>query len=924
MKKNLAFVVLAAGALLFSCTVKEEKVALHGDEIKFQSTIGDYAVKATDTAFEKGDKVGVSATAPVSVQNVALTWNGTGFEPATPIYWGADQAKDQKVTFTAYYPYSSAGSSSIQVNADQSTHALYTASDFMVAQVASAPADGAVNLVFDHALSQLLLVVDNQTEETIKEVYVGGVKGRASYSGSAITPTGEEGTIKACPVEYNRKSAWVLVIVPQTANPTLMITTESGKQYTYKTDAPVVFSSSKRRVAQVVINEESVATDFTGEVNNWTDDNDVNFGQGGHSGNEDAEGDGSLEDPFNVAAAFEVTKNLSWTSNTEFEQTEPYYVKGIVSKVQSPYSAKYGNAIFFISDDGSTDGQQFEAYQILYLENQVWVDGFGQIEEGDEVILYGPLMNYQGKQPETVAKKAYVYSINGKTTDDGGEPLTVHAGTAEDPFDIADAIQSVKSGKTGEFYVKGVISAIRFTYSAQYGTATFWMSDDGEANGVSEDLKTTTEPEKDFMCYSLYYFDNKAWVEGNKQIEVGDEVIICGNLTNYNGIYETASKAAYLYSLNGETSDEGSVDPGTDVTPAGTGTATDPFNVAAAIAKAVEAGETATEEEYYIKGIVSKASLSAQYKNADLDLVDVVGGDVFKAFRIKGFEGADITGNEPIKEGDVVVVCGHIVNYKSTTPETTQGGILVLWNDQTSFEGGVDPGTDVTPAGTGTATDPFNVAAAIAKAVEAGETATEEEYYIKGIVSKASLSAQYKNADLDLVDVVGGDVFKAFRIKGFEGADITGNEPIKEGDVVVVCGHIVNYKSTTPETTQGGVLVLWNDQTSFGEIPEPQPKEVIVATVAEFLAAEVSADQWYELTGTVKNIKSNVYGNFDLEDASGSVYVYGLTATQVASNDKSFANLEIAEGDNITIIGLRADYKGTAQVGGPAYLKSKN
>ena len=44
----------------------------------------------------------------------------------------------------------------------------------------------------------------------------------------------------------------------------------------------------------------------------------------------------------------------------------------------------------------------------------------------------------------------------------------------------------------------------------------------------------------------------------------------------------------------------------------------------------------------YIKGKVAAVSLSAQYKNGDLDLVDVEGGAVFKAFRIKGFGGADI------------------------------------------------------------------------------------------------------------------------------------------------------------------------------------------------------------------------------------------------------------------------------------------
>jgi phage gpG-like protein len=76
------------------------------------------------------------------------------------------------------------------------------------------------------------------------------------------------------------------------------------------------------------------------------------------------------------------------------------------------------------------------------------------------------------------------------------------------------------------------------------------------------------------------------------------------------------------------------------------------------------------------------------------------------------------------------------------------------------------------------------------------------------------------------------------------------------------------------------------------------------------------------LTGVVKNIQSEVYGNFDLEDATGSVYVYGLTATPVSTNDQSFSSIGIKEGDTITIMGTRTSYNGTPQVGGPAYYVS--
>lgn len=96
-----------------------------------------------------------------------------------------------------------------------------------------------------------------------------------------------------------------------------------------------------------------------------------------------------------------------------------------------------------------------------------------------------------------------------------------------------------------------------------------------------------------------------------------------------------------------------------------------------------------------------------------------------------------------------------------------------------------------------------------------------------------------------------------------------------------------------------------------------------VSTIADFLAVEESADVYYELTGTISNITNTTYGNFNLTDATGTVYVYGLTATFQTNNDKSFASLNLAEGDLITIRGTRASFGGGAQVNGPAYFVSK-
>ena len=86
---------------------------------------------------------------------------------------------------------------------------------------------------------------------------------------------------------------------------------------------------------------------------------------------------------------------------------------------------------------------------------------------------------------------------------------------------------------------------------------------------------------------------------------------------------------------------------------------------------------------------------------------------------------------------------------------------------------------------------------------------------------------------------------------------------------------------------------------------------IITATVAEFLAAPESQTQKYRLTGTISGTVNSTYGNFDLVDDTGSVYVYGLTATELgygATNDKSYSSLGLAAGDKITLIGYRGSY----------------
>ena len=100
--------------------------------------------------------------------------------------------------------------------------------------------------------------------------------------------------------------------------------------------------------------------------------------------------------------------------------------------------------------------------------------------------------------------------------------------------------------------------------------------------------------------------------------------------------------------------------------------------------------------------------------------------------------------------------------------------------------------------------------------------------------------------------------------------------------------------------------------------PDPQPGEVQTVTIAAFNAAAESNDVWYQLTGTIKNLKDgDQYGNFDLEDETGSVYVYGVLSEKGGAKKKFqelVAEKGIKEGDKLTIIGNRGSYNDKIEV----------
>lgn len=266
-----------------------------------------------------------------------------------------------------------------------------------------------------------------------------------------------------------------------------------------------------------------------------------------------------------------------------------------------------------------------------------------------------------------------------------------------------------------------------------------------------------------------------------------------------------------LPSINGGDSEEAE--------PTGTGTAADPFNVAAAVKYIDEGGDAATNK--YVKGkvvSVDAGSYDSNYGSLKYYISD--DGTTKNQFRVyNGYAGPNRTkfsGEDALKAGDEVVICGSLTIVNGTK-EFTTGNYVISLNGQPI--GGGDTPTTGEAKGTGTEADPFNsVAAQNYTAALAANQTTEQEFYIKGKIQKidTQFAAQYGNASVHIADDANSQQFYIFRTYYFGGEKWKeGDGLLKEGDEIVVCAKLVNYMGNTPETSQGGKLISVNGKTSI-------------------------------------------------------------------------------------------------------------
>ena len=501
----------------------------------------------------------------------------------------------------------------------------------------------------------------------------------------------------------------------------------------------------------------------------------------------------------------------------------------------------------------------------------------------------------------------------------GNDPVDVDpagSGTAEDPWNVTALVKACEGlaandylNEGNEVYVKGIVVETK-DISTQYKNATYYIADD--LNGEAR----------------FYVFRGKmlngADVKSDTDLQVGDEVTICGKVKNYvdkdNVSTLEFDTGNYLVSLKKGNGESGSGDT-PDVKTVGSKEA--PKTVAEALAaiNAMEDGAT-SEEFWFVKGKVVKVTTSQanfeKYGNLNyLISEDGTENNTITVYSGDGLNGDKFTGIDALKAGDEVIVYGHIQKYVNKsgamTPEISTGNYLVSLN---SNGGGNNSGGDK-----GSSVDnPYTIAEALAAINALADNGySDAEVYVKGKVVKVTTNQTNfdKFGNLNYLiseDGTESNTITVYSGDGLNGEKFSGIDALTAGDEVIVYGKLQKYvknDKVTPEIAKGNYLVSLKKASGNGGDDTPTTGATKIS-VANFIAAAESTEVWYQLTGTIKNLKAgDQYGNFDLEDETGSVYVYGVLSEK-GGEKKKFQELVTAKGiengKKITIIGNRGSY----------------
>lgn len=264
---SFAFAVLALAAC--NKNVEPETAAPDYGRIQVDPVI----TRATEVNFEDGDMIGLTIVKGTETyaENVLMTYSGATFTGET--LWYSQELEESK--FVAYYPYDAAGTPAEFSPALDQTEGL-GASDFMAAfKDGVLPSYNAVSMVFKHMMTKIVVNITNESGTPVSAVEIGGIAPSAGVDIATLTTQPLESTAKVAVKAYEVEAGktYHAIIAPQTA--ALEVALKVGNNTTTRR----LVEMTMKQGGQYTVNVEIVAGDVTvsasGEIENWTDEGEI-------------------------------------------------------------------------------------------------------------------------------------------------------------------------------------------------------------------------------------------------------------------------------------------------------------------------------------------------------------------------------------------------------------------------------------------------------------------------------------------------------------------------------------------------------------------------------------------------------------------------------------------------------------------------
>lgn len=294
MKKIILFSV-ALCALFTSCSKGSEGIVPDPvppsiESKKIPISISTQITRATDTDFERDDKVGLyvvnyngstSGTLVSSgnhVDNMRFTYSGS-WTPDEEIFW---KDESTKADFYIYYPYttniSNISALPASVKTNQTTEENYKASDFLWGKTAGiAPTKNAVSMMVKHLTSNIIIKLvpgDGYSVDDLAtaRIEICGLKTNATVNltNGEITATG----ISADITPINETTQYRALVIPQNVTGIDLVRIKIGDN-TYLLNQTINLLPNRQYTSTITINRSSQGINIG--IGEWEED-DMDYG----------------------------------------------------------------------------------------------------------------------------------------------------------------------------------------------------------------------------------------------------------------------------------------------------------------------------------------------------------------------------------------------------------------------------------------------------------------------------------------------------------------------------------------------------------------------------------------------------------------------------------------------------------------------